>query len=94
MPFAVNSINETDNVVRAEDGQVIVIGGLMKETTSDGRSKVPGLGTVLGPLFGKGDQSSSKRELVILLKPTVVKDSSDWANDINAVQGRLASGDE
>ena len=91
LPFAVNSINETDNVVKTKDGQVIVIGGLMTESAADNRSKIPGVGDapVVGSLFKKGAQSSIKRELVILLKPTVVKDDSAWINDINETQGRI-----
>ena len=91
VPFAVNTINETDSVVKTSDGQVIVIGGLMTENVADNRSKVPGAGDVpgVGAMFGKGGQSSVKRELVILLKPTVVKDDSAWSNDIAAAQGRI-----
>jgi MSHA biogenesis protein MshL len=91
VPFAVNAINETDSVVRSRDGQVIVIGGLMTEGTSDGRDKVPGAGDApgFGALFRKGVQSATKRELVILLKPTVVVDDSAWTNDIAATSERI-----
>ena len=41
---------------------------------------------VVGALFRKGGQASSKRELVILIKPTVVKIDTDWADDIAATQ--------
>jgi MSHA biogenesis protein MshL len=52
---------------------------------------VPGAGDVpvVGSLFGRASRSSVKRELVILLKPTVVKGDESWAGDINAAQGRL-----
>ena len=91
LPFAVNSISETDSVVKTKDGQVIVIGGLMTESGADNRSKVPGLGDVpaAGSLFSRGEQKSVKRELVILLKPTVVKGDSTWGNDIAATQSRI-----
>ena len=93
VPFAVNTINEADSVVRTRDSQVVVIGGLMTERAQDDRDKVPGLGDVPGPggLFSKGAQKSSKRELVILLKPTVVKDDSNWTADIRATQDRIDS---
>jgi len=91
VPFAVNTINETDSVVRTSDGQVIVIGGLMTESTQDNRAHVPGLGKIplLGAFFNNGAQKATKRELIILLKPTEVKDSSAWTNDISSVQGRI-----
>ncbi len=91
VPFAVNTINETDSVVKAKDGQVIVIGGLMTEANSDIRSGVPGARDVpgVGAFFNWGAQTSSKRELVILLKSTVVKDDSVWTNDITATGERI-----
>lgn len=91
VPFAVNSISETDSVVKSRDGQVIVIGGLMTESSSDDRAKIPVAGDVpvVGALFGKANRSTVKRELVILLKPTVVKGDETWAGDINAAQNRI-----
>ncbi len=92
LPFAVNNISETDSVVKTRDGQVIVIGGLMTESSEDNRSMVPGLGQVpaVGALFRKGGQKKIKRELVILIKATVVKgDSNVWTHDISALQGRI-----
>ena len=86
-----NSISETDSVVKTKDGQVIVIGGLMTENATDNRGSVPGIGEIpaVGALFTKGGQHSVKRELVILLKPTVVKGDDAWSNDISATQGRM-----
>ncbi|MEZ9409156.1 MULTISPECIES: pilus (MSHA type) biogenesis protein MshL [Vibrio] len=74
LPLAKSSIRESDSVIRARDGDVVVIGGLMKSNTSDVTSKVPFLGDipVLGHLFRNTNQLTQKTELVILLKPTVV----------------------
>jgi MSHA biogenesis protein MshL len=95
VPFAVNSINETDSVIRTRDNQVVVIGGLMTESSQDSRSRVPGAGDaqLVGGLFRKGSQRSVKRELVILLKPTVVQDERQWQNDIAASRERIESMD-
>lgn len=91
VPFAVNTINETDNVIKTKDGSVVVIGGLMTDSNNDTRSKVPGLGDVpgVGAMFSNGAQTSRKRELVILLKPTIVKDESAWTDDIAAAGERI-----
>ncbi|HSH90778.1 MAG TPA: secretin N-terminal domain-containing protein [Ramlibacter sp.] len=91
VPFAVNSISETDSVVKTRDSQVVVIGGLMTESISDSRSRIPGAGDapLLGSLFGKSSRQGVKRELVILLKPTVVKSDDAWVNDISATQSRI-----
>ncbi|CAH7031405.1 Pilus (MSHA type) biogenesis protein MshL [Vibrio chagasii] len=74
LPLAKSSIRESDSVIRAQDGDVVVIGGLMKSNTSDVTSKVPFLGDIpaLGHLFRNTNQLTQKTELVILLKPTVV----------------------
>jgi MSHA biogenesis protein MshL len=91
VPLAVNSVNETDSMVKTTDGMMVVIGGLMTENSDDNRAAIPGLGDVpvAGALFRKGGQSSSKRELVILIKPTVVKMDSDWSDDIAATGRRI-----
>ena len=93
VPFAVNTMNETDSVVKAKAGQVIVIGGLMTESNSDGRSGVPGARQVpgVGALFNWGSQTSNKRELVILLKSTVVKDDAAWGEAISLTGDRIGS---
>ncbi len=84
LPLASSSASEADSVVRARNGQVVVIGGLMRENSTNDRSRVPGVGSVqgLGKLFGNTARASQKRELVILLKPTVISDASQWQDDL------------
>lgn len=74
LPLARSTIRESDSVIRAQDGDVVVIGGLMKSNTSNQVSKVPFLGDLpgLGYLFRNTSELTEKTELVILLKPTVV----------------------
>lgn len=73
-PMARSSIRESDSIIRARDGDVVVIGGLMKSNTNDRVSKVPFLGDIpaVGHLFRNTTEYTQKTELVILLKPTVV----------------------
>ena len=84
LPLASSSISETDSIVRALDGQVIVIGGLMRSSSSDTNSQVPGAGDVplVGSLFRHNNRNTSKSELVILLKPTVVKNADTWSQNL------------
>ncbi|MFD0929268.1 pilus (MSHA type) biogenesis protein MshL [Methylophilus glucosoxydans] len=91
IPTASSNINETDSIVRTRDGSVIAIGGLMSESVDNTRTKVPGLGDVkfLGNLFRQKDQSSTKTELVILLKSTVVRSGDNWAQDMLDSQDRV-----
>jgi len=90
LPLASSTISETDSVVRAHDQQIVAIGGLMKQTQNDGRSQVPGLGDLpgIGTLFRETNQASLKRELVILLKPTVIQ-SDGWSRDIQESRDRI-----
>lgn len=91
LPLASSSASEADSVVRAKNGQVIVIGGLMRESAANDRSQVPGIGnaTGIGKLFGSTSRGAQKRELVILLKPTVVADGSEWNDDLLKTQQRV-----
>lgn len=74
LPLASSDINETDAVVRARDGHIIAIGGLMRQASSNSDSGIPGSqGSMLGKIFGgQASSLSEKRELVILLKPTII----------------------
>lgn len=87
LPLASSSVSETDSIVRARDGQIVAIGGLMRQATFDDRSGLPGLSK--NPLFGQTNKRNEKRELVILLKPTVVDDGKDWSQDITQSRDRF-----
>ena len=91
LPLATSSINETDSIVRVRDGNIVAIGGLMKQDQSDSRTQVPGLGSVpgLGYLFGQRSKALQKRELVILIKPTVIQGGQSWAPDLAETRKRL-----
>jgi MSHA biogenesis protein MshL len=79
---ALSSVQESDNIVRATSGQIIVIGGLMKEASTDDNASVPLLGDIplIGNLFKHKKVTRIKRELVILLKPTVINTGQDWSD--------------
>jgi len=67
-------VREADVIVRAEQGQVVVIGGLIDERQTDDEKKVPLLGDLpgVGRLFRQTIQKRDKTELVVLLRPTVL----------------------
>ncbi len=91
LPLASSSASEADSVVRAKNGQVVVIGGLMREAGSNERSQVPGVGNApgVGKLFGSTSRATTKRELVILLKPTVIASDSAWQDDMLQTRRRV-----
>ncbi len=92
LPLAKSSIRESDSVVRAKDGDVIVIGGLMKDAKFEEVSKVPLLGDIpfLGHLFRSTANVQNKTELVILLKPTVVGVGT-WQRELEYSRNTLLS---
>lgn len=83
LPLAKSSIRESDTVVQANNGDIIVIGGLMKTDKQEIVSKVPLLGDIpwVGEVFTNRRESTKKVELVILLKPTVVEKDT-WQNEL------------
>lgn len=65
------------STVLVDDGQIVVIGGLIQDTVSDGVQKVPLLGDIplLGALFRYKTRTHNKTNLMIFLRPTLVRDS-------------------
>ncbi len=91
LPLASSTIQESDDVVRAHSGQIIVIGGLMKEGTTKNHAAVPFLENLplVGNLFKDRQITRVKQELVILLKPTVVQSPDQWAHVVGDSQRRI-----
>lgn len=79
LPLAFSQIRESDSVVRAQSGQVIVVGGLMRETRKRDNYKVPLLGDIpgVGHAFRSERDQGRTVELVLLLRPLVASDA-DW----------------
>lgn len=88
LPLASSSVSETDSIVRARGGQIVVIGGLMRQASFDDQSGLPGMPKML---FGQVSQRTEKRELVIMIKPTVVNSDKDWSEDITRSRDRINS---
>jgi len=90
LPLATSSVNETDSIVRVLDGNIVAIGGLMTQGYSSDNSGLPGtVGSPAGTLFGQRGSALSKRELVILLKPTIIQGDRAWQRDLEAQRDRL-----
>lgn len=83
IPVAKSDVRESDTVVKAQSGDVIIIGGLMKTMEKDLVSKTPLLGDVpwLGELFTNRQKQNLKTELIILVKPQVVKQNT-WKQEM------------
>jgi len=69
------------STILAEDGQVIVLGGLIQDDVTRTDSKVPLLGDIpfLGALFRSTQETHIKRNLMVFLRPTVIRDRAGLA---------------
>lgn len=79
LPLAQSTIRESDNIVRAKSGQIVVIGGLIQNVMREEVSGIPVISKfpIIGPFFRRTQQISEKNELVILLRPTIT-DKNVW----------------
>jgi MSHA biogenesis protein MshL len=80
LPVASSSVNETDTLVRIQDGSIVAIGGLMQMESSRTASGLPGttgLG-VFSALFGNKAVVGRKKEVIVLIKPTIIRTAADW----------------
>ena len=79
-PMASSSVNETDTMVRIQDGNIVAIGGLMQLESNRTASGLPGSTDIpfLSSLLGNRVNSGRKKELVVLIKPTIIRTAQDW----------------
>ncbi|MGB9989586.1 pilus (MSHA type) biogenesis protein MshL [Pseudoduganella rhizocola] len=91
LPLATSVTSEMDSMVRGKDGQVVAIGGLMRQSGTNNRSGLPGAGSlpVVGSLFSNKNDVQQKRELVVLLKPTIVDGAASWGDDLMNATRRI-----
>jgi len=91
LPLASSSINETDTIVRVQDNNIVAIGGLMRQESLSADSQVPGIGDVpgIGELFKQRNRRTTKSEIVILMKPTIIRSDGDWQRDLTNTRDRL-----
>ncbi|WP_272873681.1 type II secretion system protein GspD [Candidatus Accumulibacter phosphatis] len=78
-------MREIESIMRVESGDIAVLGGLMEDRLDNSTGRLPGLGDIpfIGEVFNTRKNSSTKTELVVLIRPTVIKDASidgDFSN--------------
>lgn len=91
LPLAKSTVRESDSIVYANSGQLVVIGGLMENSSGEEVASTPVLGDLplIGPLFRHTRQGAKKSELVILLRPTVVKNPKTWDEQLTGSAARF-----
>lgn len=85
LPLAQSTVSETDTIVRVSDGNIVAIGGLMSVGVQDNRGGLPGAPSALR----NSNVQLRKKELVILLKPTLINSDRSWDQDLEDTRGRL-----
>ncbi len=85
---------EMDSMIRISNGNIAVMGGLMEDTLENNDSSIPGVSSIplFGNLFQNRDDTRRKTELVVFLRPTVVRDA-DIRGDFAAYEKHLAKDD-
>jgi MSHA biogenesis protein MshL len=96
LPVASASVNETDTIVRVPNGQIVAIGGLMQQESRRSTSGLPGAAgnVITRHLFGNNANSGRKKELVVLIRPTILHDSDDWQRATAQASAGLEEMDE
>ena len=91
LPLAASSTSEMDSMVRGQDGRVVAIGGLMRQSSTADQSGLPGASRVpvLGALFTNKARVNQKRELVVLIKPTIVDGNNAFGQDMLDTSNRM-----
>ena len=91
LPLASSSVNESDTMVRVQDGSIVAIGGLMQLESVRGASGVPGAtgSSFLSSLLGNRANTARKKELVVLIKPTIIRSAQDWEQQNRQVRSAL-----
>ncbi|MET3120456.1 MSHA biogenesis protein MshL [Oxalobacteraceae bacterium GrIS 2.11] len=69
---------EMESILKVSSGQIAVMGGLMQDGVNNTKDAVPGANTlpIIGNLFNYRNENTTKSELVIFLRPVVVKDAN------------------
>ncbi|MGZ4992034.1 MAG: secretin N-terminal domain-containing protein [Methylobacter sp.] len=91
LPMALTTVRESDSIVKAKNGQIIVLGGLMQENDNEKKQGITGFEAIpyIGNLFRVNTGKTQKSELIILLKASFVGNDADWQNDINFSKQRF-----
>lgn len=91
LPLALSTVRESDSVIKAASGQVVVIGGLMQDRATIRSSATPGISDapIIGNLFKHTKDEIVKSELVILLRPIVVDSPNVWRNQTRESLDRI-----
>jgi MSHA biogenesis protein MshL len=80
LPLASSSMNESDTLVRIQDGNIVAIGGLMQIESNRKSAGLPGTRDLgfFSNLLGNKANTGRKKEVVVLIKPSIIRTAQDW----------------
>lgn len=95
LPLASSSMNETDTLVRIQDGNIVAIGGLMQIESNRKSSGLPGTSDMgfFSNLLGNKANTGRKKEVVVLIKPSIIRTEQDWEAQTRRTRDALADMD-
>ncbi len=90
LPLAQSTVRESDTIIKAKSGEIVIIGGLIEDRQVENESKTPLLGDIplLGGLFKSTSKVSQKKELIIMLKPIVIGHDT-WQDQLQNARALL-----
>ena len=85
---------EIESMLRVQSGDIAVLGGLMEDRMDNKSGRFPGIGDIplFGEIFTTRNNASTKSELVVILRPTIIKDAS-FAGDFGHLATSLPGSD-
>lgn len=91
LPLASSAVNESDTMVRIQDGNIVAIGGLMQVESSRRSSGLPGTSDspFLSSILGNRVNIGRKKELVVLIKPSIIRNAQDWEDQTRRTRDAL-----
>jgi MSHA biogenesis protein MshL len=79
VPLARTNVRELDSIIRAQDGRIVILGGLAYERNIDTTAGIPGVNDLplIGGAFDQRRQTTVKSEFIILLRPIIANPQSE-----------------
>jgi general secretion pathway protein D len=79
------------SMIAVQDGQMVILGGLISEQSDKQKSRVPVINRIpiLGDVIGDTSRSKQRKELIVFLQPKVIKDGADASQLAEEVRSRM-----
>ena len=88
------SERKVKSTISVASGQTVLLAGLISDTRNDTKAGIPILGTlpVIGGAFGNTDRSSARTELIIFIRPQIIRNGADAAEVAEELRSKMRGG--